>query len=325
MMKPIFRQVALDEINLDDDTCVVTYRPDMERLQRSVQQVGVLTPLQLRQVSETDRLQIVCGSKRLQASQQAGHTHVPALVYHAEELSEEAALRLALHDNLGCRELNEVEKGRVLWRLRQRYQRPLAELAETLCPLLDLPPREESVDTYCTLVTLDDALQAAMVEGALPLQTVLWIGRQNAGNQRALLALFTGLKLGQNRAREFASLTDEICHRDGCEVEVLWRDLEVAQLLEDDRLSGPQKIERVRHQLRARRYPRLHAHEQQFQDALRRLRLPPQISWQPPPYFDGHQYQVSFRFATDEELRHIAQRLLDAACGPEIEKLLALL
>jgi hypothetical protein len=99
----------------------------------------------------------------------------------------------------------------------------------------------------------------------------------------------------------------------------------VDQLLEDDRLSGPQKIERVRHQLRARRYPRLHAHEQQFQDALRRLRLPPQISWQPPPYFDGHQYQVSFRFATDEELRHIAQRLLDAACGPEIEKLLALL
>jgi ParB/RepB/Spo0J family partition protein len=324
-MEPMFRQAALDEIDLDDDTCVVTYRPDMEKLQRSVEQAGVLTPLQLRQVSHTAGLQLVCGSKRLQASQQAGYTHVPALVYTAEELSEEAALRLALYDNLGCRELNAVEKGRVLWRLRHRYQRPLAELAETLCPLLDIPPREESVDAYCTLVTLDDALQVAVVEGALPLQTVLWIGRQSAGNQRALLALLTGLKLGHNRAREFASLTDEICHRDGCEVEVLWRELEGDQLLADDRLSGPQKIERVRRLLRLRRYPRLSAHEQQFQDALRRLRLPPQISWQPPPYFDGHHYQISFRFATDEELRHVAQRLLDAASGPEMETLLALL
>jgi ParB/RepB/Spo0J family partition protein len=324
-MEPMFRQAALDEIDLDDDTCVVTYRPDMEKLQRSVEQAGVLTPLQLRQVSHTVGLQLVCGSKRLQASQQAGYTHVPALVYTAEELSEEAALRLALYDNLGCRELNAVEKGRVLWRLRHRYQRPLAELAETLCPLLDLPPREESVDAYCTLVTLDDALQVAVVEGALPLQTVLWIGRQSAGNQRALLALLTGLKLGHNRAREFASLADEICHRDGCEVEVLWRELEGDQLLADDRLSGPQKIERVRRLLRLRRYPRLSAHEQQFQDALRRLRLPPQISWQPPPYFDGHHYQISFRFATDEELRHVAQRLLDAASGPEMETLLALL
>jgi ParB/RepB/Spo0J family partition protein len=324
-MEPMFRQAALDEIDLDDDTCVVTYRPDMEKLQRSVEQAGVLTPLQLRQVSHTAGLQLVCGSKRLQASQQAGYTHVPALVYTAEELSEEAALRLALYDNLGCRELNAVEKGRVLWRLRHRYQRPLAELAETLCPLLDIPPREESVDAYCTLVTLDDALQVAVVEGALPLQTVLWIGRQSAGNQRALLALLTGLKLGHNRAREFASLTDEICHRDGCEVEVLWRELEGDQLLADDRLSGPQKIERVRRLLRTRRYPRLSAHEQQFQDALRRLRLPPQISWQPPPYFDGHHYQISFRFATDEELRHVAQRLLDAASSPEMGKLLALL
>jgi hypothetical protein len=69
----------------------------------------------------------------------------------------------------------------------------------------------------------------------------------------------------------------------------------------------------------------LSAHEQQFQDTLRHLHLPPQISWQPPPYFDGHHYQISFRFATDEELRQVAQRLLDAASGPEMEKLLALL
>ena len=74
------------------------------------------SPLHLRQPSEQARLQ-VCGLKRLLACQQTGHTSVPALVYRAIELSEQQALLLALYDNLGCRALNAVEKGRILLRL----------------------------------------------------------------------------------------------------------------------------------------------------------------------------------------------------------------
>ena len=82
-MAPVFRHVPLTEIALEDRTFIVTYRPEMPALQRSVARVGVLTPLHLRQPSDQAPLQIVCGSKRLLACQHTGQTQVPALVHSA--------------------------------------------------------------------------------------------------------------------------------------------------------------------------------------------------------------------------------------------------
>ena len=44
-----FERVDLADIALDDDTFVITYRPEMTALQRSVEQVGMVTPVHLRQ------------------------------------------------------------------------------------------------------------------------------------------------------------------------------------------------------------------------------------------------------------------------------------
>lgn len=324
-MPPQLREVALTDIALNDTTFVVTYNPDMPALVRSVSRMGVLTPVHLRQPAEPALLQVVCGSKRLLACQQVGRTTVAALVYDAAELTTEAAFLLALHDNLGCRALNAVEKGRVLRRLRDEWQYPASVLLQEFCPLLDLPPRPETFAGYCLLPTLDATLQAAVVEGALPLDTALWIGAQAPDDAVALLALFTGLKLGSNRARECATALDEICQRDACSAAVLLQRLGVFDVLGEAQRSGPQKIERVRQLLRQARYPHLSAYEQRFQEAVHRLRLPPQVSLSPPPYFDGQQYQVRFNFSGRQELQRAAQRLLEAAGHEALDELLTLL
>lgn len=324
-MAPVFRHVPLTEIALDERTFTVTYRPDMQALQRSVAQVGVLTPVQLRQPSDQPLLQVVCGFKRLLACQQTGHTSVPALVYSAAELSAQQAWLLALHDNLGCRLLNAVEKARLLLRLRQDLHYPQATLLQEFLPLLDLPPRADTLAAYYTLATLDDALQAAVVEGTLPLDTALWIGTHAAEDQQALLGLFTGLRVGQNRAREFATYIDELCQRDACSPAGLLNDLGVPALLAHPQLSGPQKLDSVRRLLHQARYPQFSTYEQRFQAAVRRLRLPPQISLRPPPYFEGQQYQVTLSFGQRQELQQYAQRLLEAAGHEALDELLELL
>jgi ParB-like chromosome segregation protein Spo0J len=268
---------------------------------------------------------VVCGSKRLQAGQEAACSRVPALIYEVTELADEQAFLLSMYDNLGCRSFNAVEKARLLWRLRQDFHYPMATLTEVCCPLLDLPPRSETVEAYCRLAGLDEALQAATVEGALPFETALWIGQHAAADRQALLMLFTSLKLSSNRAREFTSLIEEICRRDACSAASLLAHVEMATLLSEPALAGPQKIEQVRRRLRQVRYPRLSAHEQRFQESLRHLRLPSQISIRPPPYFEGQQYQVTFSFGTRQELQQHAQRLLDAATAPAVDDLLTLL
>lgn len=324
-MAPVFRHVPLTEIALHDHTFIVTYRPEIQALQRSVAHVGVLTPLHLRQPSDQAPLQVVCGSKRLLACQQTRHTSVPALVYSAVELSEYQAFLLALHDNLGCRVLNAVEKARILLRLRQYFHYQPVALLQEFCPLLDLPPRAETLEAYCRLATLEEPLQAAVVDGALPLETALWIGAYAAEDRQALLGLFTGLKVGTNRAREFATYIDEICQRDAGSPAGLLQTLGVSVFLADLQLSGPQKLESVRRVLRQERYPQLSTYERRFQEAAQRLRLPPQISLRPPPYFEGQQYQVTFSFGQRQEFQHYAQRLLDAARHEALAALLELL
>jgi len=54
---------------------------------------------------------------------------------------------------------------------------------------------------------------------------------------------------------------------------------------------------------------------------VRRLRLPPQISLRPPPYFEGQQYQVTLSFGRRQEL----QQRIDAAPHAALDTLLELL
>ncbi len=324
-MAPTFDHVSLDHIDLEDKTFIVTYRPDMRTLDHSVARMGVLTPLHLRRRPESDRLQVVCGSKRLQASQNAGHLRVPALIYDTVELADAQAFRLAMYDNLGCRPLNVVEKGRILKQLRDDFCCDVTVLVQDVCPLLDLPPRPDTLTTYCTLVTLDEPLQAATVEATLSLETALWVGQHPPEDRQVLLALFTGLSLGRNRAREFATTIEDLCRRDACRPAQLLQDLEVLEILHAAQLNGPQKVERVRHVLRQARYPSFSVHEQHFHQTLRQLGLPSQVHLRPPPYFEGQQYQISFDFHSRQELRQIAQRLIEAAANDAMDDLLSLL
>lgn len=324
-MTPSFQYVQLTDIAHDDHTFMVTYRPDMRILEQSVARVGVLTPLHLRRTGESGYLQVVCGSKRLQACRRAGLTRVPSLIHDAADLSEAQAFSLAVHDNLGCRTLNLVEKGRVLQRLRDVFHVETTVLVGEWCALLGLPPRIETLEAHCTLVTLDDALQAACVAGTLPLETALWIGRHPPVDQQALLVLFTGLKVGHNRAREFAGMIDDIGRREDWRAAEVLQRIEAPTILSAAEFSGPQKLERIRRALHELRYPLFSAHEQRFQETVRRLRLPPQIKLRPPPYFEGQQYQVTFGFRSRQELQQVVRRLLEAAAHEAVDDLLTLL
>ena len=310
---PVFGDIPVTDIASDDGAFVVTYRPQMQRLLDSVAHMGVLTPLHLRRPAESAPLQLVAGSKRLRAAKQIGQATVPALLHEAGELSEQQAFLLAVHDNLACRPFNAVEKARILRRLRDDFQYPDAALTEQFCPLLDLPPRADVLEAYCTLAMLDDALQAATVESALPVDVAVWVGGLDAADRQAVLPLFAGLQLGSNRAQECAAYIDEVCRRDACSAAALFERLGIPALLAEPQRSGPQKREAVRHALRQARYPQLTAHEERYREAVRRLRLPPAIALRPPPYFENRQYQVSFSFGQRQELRHAAQCLLDAA------------
>jgi hypothetical protein len=325
-MAPTFSDhLPLTDIDLEDTQWLLTYRPQLDLLRRSIAQIGVVTPVHLRALPGGKRLQVVCGFQRLHICREVGQTTVPALVHAAADLPDEHAFLLAVHENLGCRPLNAVETGRVLWRLRHEFGYQESTLLQTFCSLLGVPPRPDTLAMYEAFVVLDEPLQAATVAGQLAMSAALWIGAHAGVERQGLVRLFTELKLGSNRAREFIADIDDICRRDDCTASAVLQHIEVDGVLGDPKLSGPQKIERLRLHLRQARYPQLSAYEARFQAAVRQLRLPGQVRLRPPPSFEGSAYQVTFTFDNREVLQQVAQSLRDAASTQALAELLELL
>ena len=80
---------------------------EMNTLIESIQAQGVLTPLIVRPIENTDEYEIVSGHRRLHAAQKAGISEVPALIY---ALDRDAAAIAVVDSNLHREHILPSEK-----------------------------------------------------------------------------------------------------------------------------------------------------------------------------------------------------------------------
>lgn len=77
----------------------------MNELAASIREVGIITPITLRQMAD-GRYQIIAGERRWRASQQAGLTSLPAYIRTVED---ENVMEMALVENIQREDLNAIE------------------------------------------------------------------------------------------------------------------------------------------------------------------------------------------------------------------------
>ena len=77
----------------------------MQELAASIQNMGIIAPITLRQVAP-DRYQIIAGERRWRASQLAGLKSIPAYIRTADD---ESVMELALVENIQREDLNAIE------------------------------------------------------------------------------------------------------------------------------------------------------------------------------------------------------------------------
>lgn len=111
------------------------YQPRMEfdqealnDLADSIKAQGVMQPIVVRSVSD-DRFEIVAGERRWRASQIAGLDSIPALV---RDISDEAAIAMALIENIQRENLNPMEEARALKRLQTEFDLSQQEVANAV-------------------------------------------------------------------------------------------------------------------------------------------------------------------------------------------------
>ena len=100
----------------------------LQELADSIRVQGVMQPIVVRPISD-ERFEIIAGERRWRATQLAGLDTIPALV---RDVPDEAAIAMALIENIQRENLNPIEEAVALQRLQQEFELTQQEVAEAV-------------------------------------------------------------------------------------------------------------------------------------------------------------------------------------------------
>ena len=145
----------------------------LEELADSIRAQGVMQPIVVRSLSQgktdPEKYEIIAGERRWRATQLAGLERIPAVV---RVVSDEAAIAMALIENIQREDLNPIEEAMALKRLQDEFELTQSEVAQAV---------GKSRTTVTNLLRL-----IALTE---PVKTMLEHGDLEMGHARALLSL----------------------------------------------------------------------------------------------------------------------------------------
>lgn len=100
----------------------------LEELAESIRKQGVVQPIVVRSISE-GRFEIIAGERRWRAAQLARLSEIPAII---REVTDEAAIAMALIENIQRENLNPVEEALALQRLQDEFGLTQQQVAEAV-------------------------------------------------------------------------------------------------------------------------------------------------------------------------------------------------
>ncbi|MBN7797177.1 ParB/RepB/Spo0J family partition protein [Parahaliea mediterranea] len=140
----------------------------LQELADSIKAQGVMQPIVVRQVSDR-KYEIIAGERRWRATQIAGLDTIPAVI---REVPDEAAIAMALIENIQREDLNPVEEAIALQRLQQEFELTQQEVAAAV------GKSRSTIANLLRLMTLQEDVRVLLERGDLEM-----------GHARALLGL----------------------------------------------------------------------------------------------------------------------------------------
>ena len=131
----------------------------LNELADSIREQGIIQPIVVRPINQ-NRYEIIAGERRWRAAQLANLTEIPALIRH---VPDEAAIAMALIENIQRENLNPIEEASALQRL-------LVEFAMTHQQVASAVGKSRSgITNLLRLLELDSEVKTLVEEGKLSL------------------------------------------------------------------------------------------------------------------------------------------------------------
>ncbi len=144
----------------------------LEDLANSIRAQGVVQPIVVRALSTPGSYEIIAGERRWRAAQLAGLSEIPAVI---RNVPDQAAVAMALIENIQRENLNPLEEAHALQRLIAEFELTHQRVAE------EVGRSRAAVSNLLRLLTLNEDVKRLLEEGKLEM-----------GHARALLGLEGG-------------------------------------------------------------------------------------------------------------------------------------
>jgi ParB family transcriptional regulator, chromosome partitioning protein len=140
----------------------------LEELASSIRSQGVMQPIVIRPISD-NKYEIIAGERRWRASQLAGLDKIPAVI---RDVPDEAAIAMALIENIQREDLNPLEEAVALKRLQDEFELTHQQVAEAV------GKSRTAVTNLLRLIALDEEVKKLLEHGDIEM-----------GHARAMLSL----------------------------------------------------------------------------------------------------------------------------------------
>lgn len=140
----------------------------LEELAASIRAQGVMQPIVVRPIGD-ERYEIIAGERRWRAAQLAELDRIPAVI---RDVPDEAAIAMALIENIQREDLNPIEEALALKRLQDEFELTHQEVAQAV------GKSRTTVTNLLRLIALTDEVKTLLEHGDLEM-----------GHARALLTL----------------------------------------------------------------------------------------------------------------------------------------
>ncbi len=141
----------------------------LKALAASIEQQGILQPIVVRKLQDSEQYEIIAGERRWRASQMANLADVPVIV---RDVNDETAMAFALIENLQREALNVMDEARAMHRLQDEFGLTHQEIARLLS-------KSRAAVSNCLRLLQLTALVAALLEA----------GKLDMGHARCLVNL----------------------------------------------------------------------------------------------------------------------------------------
>lgn len=153
------------------------HEESLQELADSIKAQGVMQPIVVRPVEGKDRYEIIAGERRWRATLLAGLDTIPAVI---RDVSDEAAIAMALIENIQREDLNPVEEAVALKRLQDEFELTHQQVAEAV------GKSRTAVSNILRLLNLSLDVRTMLERGDIEMGHARCLLSLNSDQQRAL-------------------------------------------------------------------------------------------------------------------------------------------